>query len=60
MAFFVENSSLFEVADEAGWTQCRSCTGVGYQVRTVTDGIKFSYLCHRCGGAQRDKTVRYR
>ena len=60
LAFFVENSGLFEVAEEARYTKCVSCTGEGHQVRTLPEDITFSYLCHRCAGVARDKTVRYR
>ena len=60
LAYFVENSGIFEVADEPRFTKCRSCTGEGYQGRKLESGLSVSYLCHRCGGVGADKTVRYR
>lgn len=58
LAFFVENSGLFEVG-EPKWVNCPTCGGVGL-LSTLTGGGEVAYLCTRCGGARRDKTVRFR
>ncbi len=60
MAFFVENSDLFEVAEEAKYTPCPKCNGVGLESKSLQTGGTLSYLCTRCGGAQRDKRVKFR
>jgi len=60
MAFFVENSDLFEVAEEAKYSQCPKCNGVGLESKSLQTGGSLQYLCTRCGGAQRDKRVKFR
>jgi hypothetical protein len=60
MAFFVENSGLFEVAEEPKYSLCPKCNGAGLENKALQTGGTLSYLCTRCGGAQRDKRVRFR
>ena len=60
MAFFVENSGLFEVAEEAKYSLCPKCNGAGLESKALQTGGTLAYLCTRCGGAQRDKRVRFR
>ncbi len=60
MAFFVENSGLFEVSDRIKYSLCMICNGTGLETKNLSGGGQLSYLCTRCGGAQRDKRVQYR
>jgi hypothetical protein len=58
-AYFIENSGLFEVG-EPKWDNCANCLGRGLDSKTLSSGGTWEYLCPRCGGAQRDKRVRWR
>jgi len=60
MAFFVENSGLFEVADEAKLTPCPQCNGAGLESQRLQTGDTLKFICRRCAGSQTDKRVRYR
>jgi hypothetical protein len=60
MAFFVENSGLFEVSDKPTYSKCGKCNGEGLESKRFQTGAVLYYLCTRCGGAQRDKRVRFR
>jgi hypothetical protein len=60
MAFFVENSGLFEVSENYKYSVCTICNGVGLQTMNLSSGDQLSYICTRCAGAQRDKRVQYR
>ncbi|MDJ0520445.1 MAG: hypothetical protein QNJ90_00065 [Planctomycetota bacterium] len=59
MAFFVENSGLFELG-KPKYSLCPKCNGAGLESKALQTGGTMSYLCTRCGGAQRDKRVRFR
>ena len=60
MAFFAENSGLFEVSDRPTYSKCPKCNGEGLESKRFQTGAVMYYLCTRCGGAQRDKRVRFR
>lgn len=60
MAFFVENSGLFEVADEPKLTPCPQCNGMGRESMRVQTGDTVKFICRRCAGSQNDKRVKYR
>ncbi len=60
MAFFVDNADLFEVAEEPKYTLCPKCNGIGLESKALQTGGTLAYLCTRCGGAQRDKRVKFR
>ncbi len=60
MAFFAENSGLFEVAEEAKYKLCGQCNGIGLESERTQSGQTLTYLCTRCGGAQKDKRVKFR
>jgi hypothetical protein len=60
MAFFAQNSGLFEVSEEPKWTLCTTCNGEGLESKHLSTGEVLQYLCTRCGGAQRDMRIQYR
>lgn len=60
MAYFAENSGLFEVSDKPKWAKCQKCNGEGLESKRYQNGAVLMYLCTRCAGAQRDKRVRFR
>ncbi len=60
LAYFVENSGLFEVAPKKEKSQCDLCGGAGLITKALSNGGQLSYLCNRCGGAQYDLTVKFR
>lgn len=59
LAYFAERSELFEMG-EPEYRQCMRCNGVGLESKSTQTGAVFSYLCPRCGGAQRDMIVKFR
>jgi hypothetical protein len=59
LAFFIEQSDLFELADPDR-RNCDRCQGEGLLHQTLQTGQVLSYLCVRCGGARFDKIVKYR
>ncbi len=59
MAFFAENSGLFEVG-EAKWTNCPTCNGRGLESKSLSSGGVMEYICTRCAGSPRDKRVKFR
>ena len=59
LAYFIEHSDLFELG-EPDRKNCALCLGQGLQHKILQSGQTWSYLCVRCGGAQRDKLVKYR
>ena len=60
MAFFVENSGLFEVADEPKLTACPQCNGQGLESMRLQTGDTARFICRRCAGSQNDKRVKFR
>ena len=60
MAFFVENSGLFEVADEPKLVPCVQCNGKGLEEMRTQTGDTVAFICRRCAGSQNDKRVKYR
>jgi hypothetical protein len=60
MAFFVENSGPFEVADEPKLTPCPQCNGAGLESQRLQTGDSVKFICRRCAGSQTDKRVKYR
>jgi hypothetical protein len=60
MAFFAQNSGLFEVSEEPKWSNCIQCNGEGLESKRLSTGELMQYLCTRCGGAQRDMRVQFR
>jgi tetratricopeptide (TPR) repeat protein len=60
MAYFVENSGLFEVSDEPKLVPCVTCNGTGLETQRLQTGGTWSWICRRCAGCQYDKRVRYR
>ena len=60
MAYFAENSGLFEVSEREKLSNCPICNGVGLESKTLQNGSILSYICTRCAGAQRDVRIQYR
>ncbi len=60
MAYFVENSGLFEVADEPKLTPCPQCNGAGLESQRLQTGDSLKFICRRCAGSQNDKRVKFR
>ncbi len=60
LAFFVQQSGLFDVHDEEATARCRMCNGSGQESKMLSSGDRISYLCTRCAGVRHDVTVRYR
>ena len=60
MAYFVENSGLFEVAEEPKWVPCVQCQGTGLESQRLQTGDTLKFICRRCAGCQNDKRVRFR
>jgi hypothetical protein len=60
MAFFAENSELFEVSDTFRFSVCTVCNGAGLESHRTQSGDLIKFLCRRCGGAQRDRRVQFR
>ena len=60
MAFVAENSGLFEVSANPKYSKCQKCNGEGLESKRFQSGQIVYYLCTRCGGAQRDKRVKFR
>ena len=60
MAFFAENSGLFEVSERPKYSNCGKCNGEGLETKRFQSGDVLKYICTRCAGAQRDKRVRFR
>jgi len=60
MAFFVDNSGLFEVAEEPKLTPCPQCNGMGLESQRTQSGDTVKFICRRCAGSQNDKRVKYR
>lgn len=60
LAYFVENSGLFEVAPKRDKSACALCLGEGLIIKILSGGGQLIYLCTRCGGSQYDLTVKYR
>ncbi|MDJ0973568.1 MAG: hypothetical protein QNJ98_03845 [Planctomycetota bacterium] len=60
LAYFVENSGLFELADDAKSTKCPVCNGAGMEQKILSNGVPITYVCTRCAGVGRDHTVRFR
>ncbi len=60
MAFFVENSGLFEVAEEPKLTPCVQCNGQGLESMRTQTGDNVRFICRRCAGSQNDKRVKFR
>jgi hypothetical protein len=60
LAYFAENSGLFEVAPKREKKPCDICQGAGLETKSLTGGGALSYLCTRCAGAQYDQTVKFR
>ena len=60
LAYFVENSGLFEVAPKRDKSACALCLGEGLIRKVLSGGGQLVYLCTRCGGTQYDLTVKYR
>ena len=60
LAYFVENSGLFELSDEMKSTKCRACNGVGMEQKVLSSGETITFLCTRCAGVGQDHTVRFR
>ncbi|MDJ0521675.1 MAG: hypothetical protein QNJ90_06320 [Planctomycetota bacterium] len=60
LAYTLENSGLFELSSGPVYTKCQVCNGTGYETRRLQGSIGFSFLCRRCAGAGKDKTIRYR
>jgi hypothetical protein len=59
LAYFIERSDLFQLGDPE-YRNCSLCMGQGLLHKTLQNGQTLSYLCLRCGGAQRDMLVVYR
>jgi hypothetical protein len=59
-ASFVEKSGLFELSPRLDPVNCRACEGQGRITKTLSNRTQLTYLCSRCGGAQRDRVVKYR
>ncbi len=59
MAYFAQNSGLFEVGDPK-FSPCKLCHGAGLLHKQMQTGATLSYLCIRCGGAQQDMKVHFR
>jgi hypothetical protein len=60
MAWFGQNSGLFDVDEDLEYRPCILCHGVGLLSKTFQSGAKVDYLCTRCGGARNDVTVKFR
>ena len=59
LAYFIEHSELFEM-DDREFRLCVMCNGVGLLSKLLQTGDTLSYLCTRCGGAQKDVIVVFR
>ncbi len=60
MAFFVENSDLFEIHPKERLSKCPLCNGVGLRTKSMSNGTQIQHLCERCAGAQMDVRIRFR
>ena len=60
LAYFVENSGLFDVAPKHEKSTCPQCEGSGIETKSLSGGSSLQYLCTRCAGAQQDQAVKYR
>ena len=60
MAFFAENSDLFEIHPKERKSKCPQCNGAGLQTKSMSNGAQLHHLCVRCAGAQMDVRIRFR
>ena len=60
LAYFVEQSGLFEVAPQREKTACPTCGGTGLERHGLVGGRFLEVLCTRCHGACFDEAVKFR
>ncbi len=60
LAWFVENSDLFDVDPTPLRANCPRCHGKGTLSMRTADGAVHRYLCTRCAGSQQDRRVKFR
>jgi hypothetical protein len=60
LAFFVENSGLFEIDPKKIKSPCSLCLGEGLIRKALSSGGELAYLCTRCGGSQYDISIRWK